>query len=119
MVDVAVREDRGVEPAGRPARGSSRARALAWKTPLVSTTTSPSSVSTTAELANASTNATPGCTSASCPLDANGWWASIGSSPVNSLSARSSRSRGVGHGGAVSHRRRALPREWKRVSIPR
>src|SRR5438270_147734 len=44
---------------------------LAWKTPLVSTTTSPSSVSTAAELAKASTNARRGCTSASSPLEAN------------------------------------------------
>ena len=43
--------------------------ALAWNTPLVSTTTRPSSVSTADELANASTNASPGCTSAICPLD--------------------------------------------------
>src|SRR5690349_19427036 len=78
--------------------------ALAWNTPLVSTTTSPSSVSTAAELANASTNATRGCTSASFPLDANGWCDSIGSAPVNRRSASSSTSRSSGIA-AVSHRR--------------
>ena len=65
---------------------------LAWNTPLVSTTTRPSSVSTAEELANASTNASPGWISASWPLVVNGWCDSIGSSPVNSRSAVSSRS---------------------------
>src|SRR5690349_11472640 len=65
---------------------------LAWNTPLVSTTTRPSSVSTAALFANASTNTRPGCTSASSPLDANGWCDSIGASPVKSRSASSSSS---------------------------
>src|SRR5258705_9517540 len=61
----------------------------AWNTPLVSTATRPSSVSTTDELAKASTNATRGWTSAMVPLEAKGWWEAIGASPVKSLSASS------------------------------
>ena len=93
VVDVAVREDRGVEPARRPRRGSSRARDLAWNTPLVSTTTRPSSVSTAAELANASTNATPRLDLGQLARSTRTGGATRSAArPVNSRSASSSRS---------------------------
>ena len=58
-------------------------------------------MSTAAALAKASTNASPGWTSASSPLVANGWCDSIGSAPVNSRSARSSRSMAGAFRGAL------------------
>src|SRR5258706_6684451 len=89
----------------------------AWSTPLVSMATSPSSVSTTDELAKASTNATRGWTSAMVPLEEKGWCDRIGASPVKSLSASSRMSSATGR--SLAEGRGALPPGMERVSIRR
>ena len=87
VVDVAVREHRGVEPV-RPSRRAAVSCTFSQRNGLlVSTTTSPSSVPNADAFANAATNAVVGEISARSPNWLNGWWSAGSSAPVNSRSA--------------------------------